>query len=81
MLYEGSLIKLRNSKFPQVLGLSVERNLRPTVSYLTHELGVQHSDLQRILTSMPQLLGLSVEGNLKVKVLSLLALLVQKCKY
>ena len=51
-------------KFPQLLGLSFEGNVRPTVAFLT-SLGVSPA---RVLTRHPQALGLSVEGNMRPKI-------------
>ena len=57
-------------KFPQLLGLSFENNVRPTVAFLV-SLGVSPA---RVLTRHPQALGLSVDGNMRPKIAFLEAL-------
>lgn len=49
-------------RHPQLLGLSFEHNVRPTVAFLRDECGV---DVGAVLQRHPQLLGLSLEANLR----------------
>ena len=53
------------ASYPQLLGLSLEANVRPKVSYLAEELGI---DVAKALIRHPQLLGLALETNLRVTV-------------
>jgi hypothetical protein len=49
------------SRYPQLLGLSLEANVRPTLEYLA-SLGVSPA---RAFTRHPQLFGLSIDANLR----------------
>ena len=49
-------------RHPQLLGLSFEHNVRPTVGFLRDECGV---DVGAVLQRHPPLLGLSLEANLR----------------
>ena len=51
-------------RFPSVLGLSIEANLKPTVEWIKG-LGLSPSQVAKVITSFPQVLGLSIEANLK----------------
>ncbi|OLQ02654.1 6-methylsalicylic acid synthase [Symbiodinium microadriaticum] len=51
-------------KFPQLLGCSIEANLKPTVQWL-HEVGLSEAHVSKAIARFPQLLGLSIEANLK----------------
>ena len=53
--------------FPQVLGYSLEANLKPTVDWVKG-LGLSQSQVARVIAKFPQVLGLSIEANLKPKV-------------
>ena len=45
---------------PKVFAYSLDNNLRPTVSYLWNEVGMDGEQLGRIVAAFPQVLGLSV---------------------
>ncbi|CAE7252503.1 MTERF4, partial [Symbiodinium sp. KB8] len=47
-------------RFPSVLGLSIEANLKPTVEWIKG-LGLSPSQVAKVITSFPQVLGLSIE--------------------
>jgi mTERF domain-containing protein len=55
-------------KFPQILCLSLENNIKPTILFLTEELGIALHDVGKIVQQNPQLLGLNVATNLRRKV-------------
>eukprot|EP00960_Hanusia_phi_P070824 767408-Hanusia_phi.AAC.6 len=50
---------------PQLQGLSVRDNLRPTVKFLVKEVGIGIEKMRKIIVSFPQLLGLSIKENLR----------------
>ena len=49
---------------PQVLGLSIEANLKPKVVWL-EDVGLSHEQVAKVVAGFPQLFGLSIEANLK----------------
>ena len=49
---------------PQILGLSMEQNLKPTVQWFL-DLGLTKSQVAKAVATHPQILGLSMEQNLK----------------
>ncbi|CAJ1445531.1 unnamed protein product, partial [Effrenium voratum] len=49
---------------PQLLGYSIEDNLKPTVGWFA-ELGLSKAQIAKAVASSPQLLGCSIEDNLK----------------
>jgi hypothetical protein len=53
------------AKHPQLLGYSVDDNLRPTVQYLLDEVGVSSDKMGGMLASFPGLLSYSVDDNLR----------------
>ena len=53
------------ASFPQLLSLSVDDNLRPTVRYLQDEVGVSRDKLGGMVAQFPQLLAYSVDDNLR----------------
>ncbi len=55
---------------PKLLGCSISKNLRPTVSFFQEELKLDKEKLCNIVTKYPALLGLSIDNNLRPKVLS-----------
>ena len=65
--------------FPQFLGLSVEKNLKPTVQLLL-DLGLTQSQVAKALNTSPQILGYSIEQNLQPTVRWLLRFGVGKHK-
>ena len=50
---------------PQLRHLSVDNNLRPTVTFLVEEAMVPQEKVAKVVGTFPQLLGLSVESNLR----------------
>lgn len=50
---------------PKTLGYSLEKNLKPTMTYLWEEIGVRDDKIGKMVSACPQILGLSVEGNLR----------------
>ena len=50
--------------FPQVLGCSIEANLKPTVEWL-RDLGLSPAQITKVVSVFPQVLGCSIEANLK----------------
>jgi mTERF domain-containing protein len=51
---------------PQVLGLSLELNIKPTLQFFTDN-GFDRDELSTIILRFPQILGLNIEGNLRPK--------------
>ncbi|CAE7572734.1 MTERF5 [Symbiodinium necroappetens] len=51
-------------KHVQLLGYSIEANLKPTVEWL-HQVGLSDAQVSKAIAKCPQLLGYSIEGNLK----------------
>ena len=58
---------------PQILGLSIQQNLKPTVQWLL-DLGLTKSQVAKAVAIHPQTLGLSIQQNLKPTVQWLLDL-------
>eukprot|EP00435_Cladocopium_sp_Y103_P034479 s143_g8.t3 len=54
------------SGFPQVLGCSIEKNLKPTVQWML-DLGLNKAQVSKVILVFPALLGYSLEKNMKVK--------------
>jgi mTERF domain-containing protein len=52
---------------PQLLGLSVENNLRPKIRFLVEEVGISEKALGHVIGSFPNILGYSVEHNMRPK--------------
>ncbi|CAE7547050.1 MTERF5, partial [Symbiodinium pilosum] len=52
------------SRFPQVLGCSIEENLKPTVQWL-RDSGLKEAEVSKVISRLPQVLGYSIEENLK----------------
>jgi hypothetical protein len=50
-------------KHPQLLGLSLEENIRPTVAFLLQEALVPPGKLTLLITRYPTILSLSVAGD------------------
>jgi mTERF domain-containing protein len=63
------------ASFPQILGLSIEDNLKPTVAFLVEECGLDRGKLGKAVSSSPSILAYSIEENLKPTV----EYLVQEC--
>ncbi|OLP97984.1 Protein aardvark [Symbiodinium microadriaticum] len=51
-------------RFPSVLGLSIDANLKQKVEWLKG-LGVSQSQVAKVIATHPQVLGLSIDANLK----------------
>ncbi|CAE7896874.1 MTERF5, partial [Symbiodinium necroappetens] len=51
-------------RFPSVLGLSLDANLKPTVEWIKG-LGLSQSHVAKVIANCPQVLGLSIDANLK----------------
>jgi mTERF domain-containing protein len=51
---------------PQTLGLSLELNIKPTITFFT-EFGFSTEEITTIVSQFPQLLGLNVEKNIHPK--------------
>ncbi|OLQ01401.1 mTERF domain-containing protein 1, mitochondrial [Symbiodinium microadriaticum] len=49
---------------PQVLGYSIEANMKPTVEWIKR-LGLSRSQVAKVIAAFPRVLGLSIEANLK----------------
>ena len=58
------LVKAVICKWPQILGLSIEANLKPTVAWL-RDLGLSQVQVAKIIAVQPSVLGYSIEANLK----------------
>ena len=56
---------------PQVLGYSVEENVRPTVAALRSLLGLSEAEVRKLVLRQPSVLGQSVEENLRPTVAAL----------
>ena len=54
------------ARFPHLLGLSIEANLKPTVNWL-HEVGLNSTQVSKAVATFRQLLGYSIEANLSQK--------------
>ncbi|CAE7714257.1 unnamed protein product, partial [Symbiodinium pilosum] len=52
------------AKFPRVLGLSIEANLKPTVESIKG-LGLNQRQVAKVIATFPPVLGLGIEANLK----------------
>merc|ERR1719329_225205 len=52
---------------PQLLGLSLENNLRPKIQFLVEEVGISEQSLGQVIGSFPNILGYSVEQNMRPK--------------
>ena len=63
--------------FPQILGCSVEQNLKPTVKWLL-DLGLSTDQVAKAVACFPRILGLSINENLKPTVQWLLDLGLSK---
>jgi mTERF domain-containing protein len=50
---------------PQLLGLSVENNIRPKIRFLVEEVGI--TNVGQVIGSFPNILGYSVENNMRPK--------------
>jgi len=50
---------------PQLLGLSVEKNIRPKIKFLREEVGI--TNVGQVIGSFPNILGYSVENNMRPK--------------
>lgn len=50
---------------PKTLSYSLEKNLKPTLTYLWEEIGVRDDKIGKMVSACPQIMGLSVEGNLR----------------
>ncbi|CAJ1445532.1 unnamed protein product, partial [Effrenium voratum] len=59
------------ASFPQLLGYSIEDNLKPTVRWFA-ELGLSKAQIAKAVASFPQLLGCSISTNMSPKVVFLL---------
>ena len=55
------------TRFPQVLGLSVEDNLAPKVMFLVEDAGAGREGAADIILTQPSLLSMSIERNLRPK--------------
>ena len=55
------------SLHPQLLALSVEEKISPTVRFLVEECSIPRSALSGIVSAVPSVLGLSVDKNLRPK--------------
>jgi hypothetical protein len=62
------------SKFPNLLGSSVENTITPIVQYLEEEVGLGKDETVKVITKFPNLLGLSVENALAPTVRQVLTL-------
>jgi hypothetical protein len=51
----------------QVLGLSIESNLRPKVRFLVEKVGVPQKKIGLVIGNFPNILGYSVENNMLPK--------------
>ena len=51
---------------PQVLGLSIEANLKPTVEWMKG-LGLSQSQVAKVIATFPPVLGYSIQANFRVK--------------
>lgn len=51
---------------PQILGLSLELNIKPTLQFFTDN-GFTREEISTIILRFPQILGLNIEGNLRAK--------------
>ena len=51
-------------RWPAVLGLSIQANLKPTIEWIKG-LGLSQPQVAKVITTFPQVLGLSIEANLK----------------
>ncbi|KAH6778581.1 Mitochondrial transcription termination factor family protein [Perilla frutescens var. frutescens] len=60
-----SIVKMV-TKHPQLLHYSIEDGLLPRINFL-RSIGMQNSDILKVLTSLTQVFSLSLEGNLKPK--------------
>lgn len=60
-----SIVKMV-TKHPQLLHYSIESGLLPRINFL-RSIGMQNSDILKVLTSLTQVFSLSLEGNLKPK--------------
>lgn len=60
-----SIVKMV-SKHPQLLHYSIEDGLLPRIKFL-RSIGMDNSDILKVLTSITQVFSLSLEGNLKPK--------------
>ena len=52
------------ARFPQVLGYSLEENLKPTVQWL-RDLGLSKAEVAKVIARFPQVLSCSIDENLK----------------
>ena len=52
------------ARLPQILGYSIEANLKPTVEWL-RDLGLSQVQIAKVVARFPQVLGCSIEANLK----------------
>ncbi|XP_077221944.1 mitochondrial transcription termination factor family protein [Tasmannia lanceolata] len=64
-----SIVKMV-TKHPQLLHYSIEDGILPRINFL-RSIGMQNSDILKVLTSLTQVLSLSLEKNLKPKYLYL----------
>jgi len=71
LLHEIGVEQLRVARLltqsPQLLGLSVENNIRPKVRFLVEEVGMSEQALGQVIGSFPNILGYSVQENMRPK--------------
>ncbi|GAB2293808.1 hypothetical protein Dimus_028021 [Dionaea muscipula] len=65
-----SIVKMI-TKHPQLLHYSIQDGLLPRIKFL-RSIGMQNTDILKVLTSLSQVFSLSVEGNLRPKYLYLI---------
>ena len=56
------------TKFPQVLGFSVEHSSAPKLKYLAEEVGLGRAGAVKVITRCPQVLSFNVDDNIAPKV-------------
>ena len=65
-----SQIEKAVTTYPQILGLSIDQNLKPTVQWLS-DLGLTKSQVAKTVTTYPQIFGFNIPRNLSPKMLAL----------
>lgn len=55
-------------KTPEILFLSLPRNVMAKAQYFMHELGFSRSELKRTFTACPSMVRLSLENNTKARI-------------
>ena len=63
-VWQGMRLQKQLPNFPQIVGLSIQQNLRPKISWFS-SLGLQKAQIARMILVYPRIIGFSMDQNLK----------------